>query len=72
MECAANYGTWDVPPKQRGEATFTYKHAFTSPGEHHAGFHAESLQGSKSNSPCGANPNPYASEGVGTVKVMVS
>ena len=72
MECAANYGTWDVPPKQRGEATFTYKHAFVSAGEHHAEFHAESMQGTKSAGQCAAQPNPYASEGSGSVKVMVS
>ncbi len=72
MECAANYGPWDVPPKQRGEATFTYKHAFVSAGEHTAEFHAESLQGSKSAGQCAAQPNPYASVGSQTVKVAVS
>ncbi|HZN13947.1 MAG TPA: hypothetical protein VFB78_06760 [Acidimicrobiales bacterium] len=71
MECAANYGAWDVPPKQRGEATFTYKHAFVSAGEHTAEFHAESLEGSKSAGQCAAKPNPYASVGSQTVKVTV-
>ena len=47
MECALNYGPWDVPAKQRGEATFTYKHAFASAGEHTAEFHAQSMEGSK-------------------------
>ena len=72
MECAANYGSWDVPPKQRGEATFTYKHAFVSAGEHSAEFHAESMQGSKSAGQCAAQPNPYASVGSQPVKVTVS
>jgi hypothetical protein len=72
MECAANYGSWDVPAKQRGEATFTYKHAFVSAGDHTAEFHAESLQGSKSAGQCAAQPNPYASVGSQVVKVTVS
>jgi hypothetical protein len=71
-ECAANFGSWDVPPKQRGEATFTYKHAFVSAGQHTAEFHAESLQGSKSAGQCAAQPNPYASVGSQPVTLTVS
>jgi hypothetical protein len=63
MECAANYGTWDVPPKQRGDATFTYTHTFTSAGQHSVTFSAESMQGQKTNGSCAAQPNPYASYG---------
>ena len=72
MECAANYGAWDVPAKQRGEATFTYTHAFSSAGEHTAEFHAESMQGSKSAGQCAAQPDPYASVGSGKATLTVA
>jgi hypothetical protein len=72
MECAANYGAWDVPAKQRGEATFTYQHVFSSAGTYTVKFFAESMQGSKTNGSCAGQPNPYASDGAGTKSVTVT
>jgi hypothetical protein len=72
MECAANYGPWDVPPKQRGENTFVFKHTFASAGAYDATFSAESMQGAKTSNQCGSPPNPYASGGITHVAVNVS
>jgi hypothetical protein len=72
MECAANYGAWDVPSRQRGESTFTYQHVFASAGTYTVKFYAESMQGTKSNGSCAAQPNPYASDGAGTTTVTVT
>lgn len=72
MECALNYGAWDVPARQRGEATFTYTHTYTSPGSKTATFYAESMQGAKTNGSCAAPPNPYASYGEASKTLTVS
>jgi hypothetical protein len=72
MECRINTGAWDVPPRQRGEATFSHQHAFATAGTYTVSFSVESAGGSKNNSSCGSNPNPYASEGHGSTTVVVS
>ena len=63
-DCPAPFGPWDTPPKQQGQATFTFRHIYQSAGTYELYAWGESANGT-------GCPHPYASGGEGRTSIEV-